>query len=59
MLPGRPRLSADPNFGFVMAAYVVGFLVLGGMIVAVVADYLALKRALKKFSARSDPREPD
>jgi len=54
MLHGRPRLSADPNFGFVIAAYLLGFLVLGGMILAVVSDYRSLKRALSKFPARSD-----
>ncbi len=49
-------MSADPNFGFVVAAYALGFAVLGGMILAVVTDYLRLKRALSKFPGRSDTR---
>ncbi len=52
-------MSADPNFSFVAAAYVIGFFVLGGMILAVVADYLSLKRALSKFSARTDASGSD
>jgi heme exporter protein D len=52
-------LSADPNFGFVVAAYIIGFVVLGGMILSVVTDYVSLKRALSKFPARSDTRGSD
>lgn len=59
ILHGRPRLSADPNFGFVVAAYTLGFLVLGGMILSVVYDYVSLTRALSKFPARSDARGSD
>jgi heme exporter protein D len=52
-------LSADPHLVFVIAAYALGFVVLGGMVASVVTDYLSLKRALSKFPARSDPREAD
>jgi heme exporter protein CcmD len=45
---------SDPHLGFVIAAYVVGFLLLGGMILAIWLDYRSLKRALEKFSARSE-----
>jgi hypothetical protein len=50
-------LSADPNFGFVIAAYVLGFIVLGGMTLAVLYDYVSLRRALSKFPTRSDARD--
>jgi len=52
-------LSADPNFGFVVAAYVIGFLVLGGMILSVLYDYLSLKRALSKFPTRPETQNSD
>jgi hypothetical protein len=52
-------LSADPNFGFVIAAYLIGFLVLGGMILSVIYDYLSLRRALSKFPARSETQGSD
>jgi hypothetical protein len=52
-------LSADPNFGFVVAAYVLGFLVLGGMTLSVFYDYFSLRRALSKFPARSETQGSD
>ncbi len=59
ILHGRPRLSADPNFGFVVAAYTLGFLVLGGMILSVVYDYVSLTRALSKLSGRTEASGSD
>lgn len=52
-------MSADPNLGFVIAAYALGFLVLGGMILAVFYDYFSLRRALSKFPARSETHGSD
>jgi len=52
-------LSADPNFGFVVAAYTLGFLVLGGMILSVVYDYVSLTRALSKLSGRTEASGSD
>lgn len=52
-------MSADPNFGFVIAAYLIGFLVLGGMTLSVLYDYFSLKRALSKFPARSETQVSD
>jgi len=39
---------SDPNIGFIIAAYGLGFAVIVGMIVAVLYDRLVLKRALAK-----------
>jgi heme exporter protein CcmD len=44
----------DPHFGFVVAAYGLGFLIIAGMILSILVDYRSLKRALEKFSARQD-----
>jgi heme exporter protein CcmD len=44
----------DPHFGFVAAAYCLGFLIIAGMILSILIDYRSLKRALEKFSARQD-----
>jgi heme exporter protein CcmD len=49
--PGRLPMNHDPHFGSVIAAYALAFVVLGGMIGAVVIDYLRLKRALSMLSA--------
>ncbi len=42
----------DPHLGYIFAAYGLGALILGGMIVATLADYAALKRALALFPQR-------
>ena len=47
----------DPHIAYVAAAYGLGALVLGGMIVATLADYASLKRALARFPQRGT-REP-
>jgi heme exporter protein D len=39
----------DPNFGFVVAAYAIGFVVILSMIVIIVSDYVGLKRALSRL----------
>ena len=38
-----------PHFGFVVAAYATAAVVILGMIVAIVADYRAQSRALRRF----------
>jgi len=43
----------DPNIGFVIAAYVVGFIVIAVMIAAVLIDHRGLKHELQRLSARS------
>jgi hypothetical protein len=40
----------DANVGFIIAAYVLGFTVIMGMIAAVLYDRANLKRALAKLS---------
>lgn len=50
---------SDPNFGFVVAAYGLGFLIVAGMILSIIFDYRSLKRALAKFPTRSDTRGSD
>lgn len=52
---------ADANAGFVIAAYLVAFIVIAGMIIATVADYLGLKKTLARLAERAtnaDHRDP-
>ncbi len=44
---------SDPNSSFVIAAYIVALVVIGGMIVATIADYASLRKSLEKFAART------
>jgi heme exporter protein D len=50
-------MSHDPHFGFVIAAYALGFVIVAGMIVTILADYMRLKQALWSLSRgiRQDP----
>ncbi|VFU08693.1 heme exporter protein CcmD [Methylocella tundrae] len=47
-------MTADPHFGFIVAAYGVGFVVIAGMIFAILRDYFTLKRALSRFPQRGE-----
>jgi heme exporter protein D len=44
----------DPHFGFVLAAYAIGFFIVAGMIFAILRDYFALRRALALFPGRGE-----
>ncbi|MHB8886332.1 MAG: heme exporter protein CcmD [Methylovirgula sp.] len=46
-------MNNDPFFGFILAAYLVGFTVITGMIVATIFDYRNLKRKLARLSTRT------
>ena len=46
-------MSNDPYFGFILAAYLVGFTVITGMIVVTIVDYRNLKHRLARLSART------
>jgi heme exporter protein CcmD len=50
-------MSHDPNLGFVVAAYALAFVIVTGMIVTILADYMHLKQALSSLSraTRQDP----
>ncbi len=43
-------MSHDPHLGFVIAAYALAFVIVAGMIVTILADYLRLKQALSSLS---------
>ena len=43
----------DPHAGFIIAAYGLAFLVILGMILAILLDHRAQKRALAKLEARA------
>ncbi|MGH6811755.1 MAG: heme exporter protein CcmD [Methylocella sp.] len=43
-------MSHDPHFGFVVAAYALAFVIVAGMIVTILADYMRLKQALSSLS---------
>ena len=42
-------MSHDPHLGFVIAAYVLAFVMVAGMIGAIWMDYLRLKRSLSSL----------
>ncbi|MGH6853274.1 MAG: heme exporter protein CcmD, partial [Methylocella sp.] len=50
-------MSHDPHLGFVIAAYALAFVIVTGMIITILADYVRLKRALSSLSreTRQDP----
>ena len=54
-------MTAIPHVGFIVAAYAVTVLVMGGMVAAVLLDRRALRRALAGLEAsagrgRAEPR---
>jgi heme exporter protein CcmD len=49
-------MTADPHFGFVVAAYLAALVVIAGMIVATLADYASLKKRLERLAARTGRR---
>ena len=51
-------MSHDPHFGFVIAAYALAFVIVAGMIVTILADYMRLKQALSSLS-RGSRQDPD
>jgi len=51
-------MSHDPHFGFVVAAYAIAFVIVAGMIVTILADYMRLKQALA-FLLRGTRQNPD
>ncbi len=46
-------MNNDPYFGFILAAYLTGFTIITGMIVATILDYRNLKRLLARLAART------
>ena len=51
-------MSHDPHLGFVIAAYALAFVIVAGMIVTILADYMRLKQALWSLS-RETGQDPD
>jgi hypothetical protein len=46
-------MNHDPHLGFVIAAYALALVIVAGMAVTIIADYINLKRALASFAARA------
>ena len=46
-------MTNDPHFGFVVAAYIAGVLVIGGMVIWTLIDYATLKKALARLAAKA------
>jgi heme exporter protein CcmD len=46
-------MTADPHFGFIVAAYLAGILVIGGMIIWTIVDYATLKKTLARLAAKT------
>ena len=51
-------MSHDPHLGFVVAAYALAFVIVAGMTVTILADYMRLKQALLSLS-RGTRQDPD
>lgn len=51
-------MTAVPHFGFILAAYIAGALVIGVMIAATLIDYASLKKVLARLTARAGT-DPD
>jgi heme exporter protein CcmD len=47
---------SEPHWGFIVAAYVITALVVGGMTLKIALDYRALKRALSKMAGANATR---
>jgi len=48
---------SDPHWGFIIAAYVIAALVIGGMALKIVLDYRNLKQALGKIASTNSTRD--
>jgi heme exporter protein CcmD len=53
------EIVKSPHFGFILAAYAVTFVVVAGMIGAIVLDHRALRRALARFAITPAAREDE
>jgi heme exporter protein D len=47
-------VTADPHFGFVIAAYAIAFVIVAAMIFVILRDYWALRRDLGRFPVRGE-----
>jgi hypothetical protein len=47
----------DPHWGFILAAYIVTALVIGGMTVKILVDYRSLRQALGRMVGTSPDRD--
>lgn len=52
-------MSHDPHLGFIIAAYAFTGLIIGGMTVAIVTDYVNLQRALASFARQEKQLGPE
>ncbi len=43
-------MSEDPHTGFIIAAYAIAFVVIAGMVAAILIDHIGLKHALSRLS---------
>lgn len=46
-------MTGDPHIGFIVAAYLVGGLIIAAMIILTIVDYAALKKTLARLTART------
>ena len=46
-------MSGVDHFGFILAAYIAGVVVVGAMIVLTLSDYASLKRRLAQLTRRA------
>jgi heme exporter protein D len=44
---------AAPHIGFVIAAYAIAFVVIGGMVIGTLVDYRSLKKSLERVETRT------
>jgi hypothetical protein len=50
-------MMSDSHWSFIVAAYVIAVLVIGGMTVKILIDYRGLKRALGRLAGTSPARD--
>jgi heme exporter protein CcmD len=47
-------MTADPHFGFVVAAYAIAFVIVAAMILVILRDYRTLRHDLARFPNRGE-----
>jgi heme exporter protein CcmD len=52
-------MNSIDHFGFILAAYIAGVVVIGAMIILTVMDYASLKKRLAQLTARAGTRSDD
>jgi heme exporter protein CcmD len=52
-------MSPDPHLSYIIAAYALAFVIVAGMIGAILVDYMRLKQSLASLAALDRRERPD